>query len=403
MNTKYLHTRFNALKVISIIILVALLSFGLFSCTDNSSVELHAEMVGRWSYSFPPGLEAVPDFDYDTEGGLIDAIAIARADIDSKEYLLLSFDAASGRLNSRVFIFDTEDPVSPRLVSSIAPEKRELESYHVRDITVQDGILYASLFLDKGLWMVDISDPTAPKDLGIAPVEITSNIIVSGDYAYASGQRYDGVTICDISDVENVREIARIDLSTREHCLAVSGDHLFVGIGRTLTVYDISTPSSPKQVGACELAVSEGLVTELPFYQPGEIHWTNWASIINLQASGDYVYVTFGAGQLRVIDVSDPAAPKETTDADLGGFAIALTLKDDYLYMTKSDVESQKLQLVIMDVSEPGNPKVIDSVATESDFGFGGASFAYCWARPQVTNDYIYIAGINYLDVFKLR
>ncbi len=163
-----------------------------------------------------------------------------------------------------------------------------------------------------------------------------------------------------------------------------------------------SAPSFPKQDGTCKLEVTEGLVTDLPFPEPGKIHWGNWVNILDRQASGDYVYVTFGAGKVRIVDVSDPSAPEEVAEVDPGGFAIALTLEGDYLYVTKSDVDTQLLQLVVVDVSEPDNPKMIDSIATESMFGFGGASLAYMWARPQVIGNYVYIAGVNYMDVIEV-
>jgi hypothetical protein len=209
--------------------------------------------------------------------------------------------------------------------------------------------------------------------------------------------------VSDISDTQNVKEVARIDLPSRECHIAVSDRRLYVGIEQTLTIYDISTPASPKKLSAYELNVPEGLVKQLPNPVPGQIHWGNWASIIDLQASDGYVYVAFGAGQLRVIDVSDPLAPHEVADVNIGGFAIALTLQDNLLYMTKSDKESQKLQMCMLDVSQPESPRLLDSVVTESVFGFGGASRAYCWMRPQVVGDYVYIAGVNYMDVIKLR
>jgi len=388
-------------KIFVIVFIVAISSFGLLSCIDTSP---QFEMVGRWDYSFPPGLDTVPDVHYDPEGGLIDAITVNTAEIDGKIYLVLSFDSLSspGENNSRLFIFDTEDPFSPQMVSSIAHASQEREWSLVRSTAIYKNILYASLFGDKGIWMVDISDPANPVDLGISPVEVTNNLVIDGNYAYASGQMYDGVTIVDVSDIQDIREIARIDLPTREHCLAVDHERLYIGIKQTMTIFDISNPASPKTIGTYELEVPEGLVTELPFYT-GEIHWGNWASIIDMHASGNYVYVTFGAGQVRVIDVSDPLFPKEVAEIDLSGFGIALTLEDDYLYITKSDVESQRLQLVIVDISEPSNPKVIDSLATESIFGFGGSSYAYCWARPQVIGKYIYVAGINYMDVIEFK
>jgi hypothetical protein len=371
--------------------------------TSSSESTPQLESAGRWSYSNFPGLEAT-GFAYDHDGGLWDAIAITEAAVDGEDYLLLSFDPNWGPgENSRIFIFDATDPLSLQLVSSIAHPDEERKSYLVRSVAVQDGILYAGLFADKGLWMVDISDPANPKDLGITPVELHDDIIVSGDYAYASGQMFHGFSICDISDVGNVREVARQDISTRDCRLALSGEHLFVGIDNILSIYNVSTPSAPQQAGTLELQVTGNLTTDLPTPKPGQVHWTNWAHINDIQASGDYVYVAFGAGQVRVIDISDPSSPKEMSQADIGGFAIALTFTDNSLYVTKSDAESQKLQFAVVDISDPNSPEIVGSAATDSMFGFGGASLAYMWARPQIIGDYIYVAGINYFDVFRLK
>jgi len=56
-----------------------------------------------------------------------------------------------------------------------------------------------------------------------------------------------------------------------------------------------------------------------------------------------------------------------------------------------------------VDVSEPENPRLIDSIMTESDFILGGVTFAYCWVRPQVIGNLIFIPGMRYLDIFELR
>ena len=385
----------KSLAVLLALILLAISSFG-SSCTDKRSAELHAEIVGQWQYDFPQ--------EYDPKIFFFDSPAITSTSINGKEYLILSFEPSSGPNNSRIFIFDTENPLSPRLISTIAREKQGRDMFLVRSTVVHNNILYSSLFGDEGLWMVDISDPAHPRDLGIAPVELTDNLIVEGDYAYASGQFYNGVSISEISDVQHVREVARIELSSKELCrLAVSGQRLYIGIHQTLTIIDISTPASPKPLCTYELNVPEGLVKELPAPEPGQNIWDSWANIIDLQVSGDYLYVTFGAGQLRVIDVSDPAAPKEVSDINLGGFTIALTLEDDILYVTKSGKEANKIQLCIMDVSQPDNPRLMGCVETQTEFGFGGATLACFWTRPQVIGNYVYVASINYMDVIEIR
>jgi hypothetical protein len=388
-------------------ILIALLSFGSLSCNNNSS-ELTAEIVGRWEYSFPPGLEdEVLEVYYDPEGGLIDAYPLTSAEIDGKTYLIMGFPPHTGRHSTFYFIFDTEDPFSPQLISTITPETQDRHGVMADSCAVSGDILYSFLFLEKGLWLVDISDPANPVDLGILPVEATRNLIVVDGIAYASGQFYDGVTIVDVSDIRDIREIARIDLSSRDCFLEVSDGYLYVGIRQTLTVIDVSDPAAPETLCNYELHVPEGLVRDMPFVGPDdeieEPPWCNLAHIVDLLSYGDYLYVTFGAGQLRVIDVSDPAAPKEVADVELGGFVIAMTLEDDTLYVTKSGNEVSTVQMCLVDVSRPDSPKLMDSLDTESMFGFGGATLGYMWICPQVIGDYVYIAGINYMDIVEIK
>ncbi len=80
-----------------------------------------------------------------------------------------------------------------------------------------------------------------------------------------------------------------------------------------------------------------------------------------------------------------------------------MTLKDELLYVTESDYEDKKIQLIVIDVSESANPGLVSSTTTSSDFVLGWVTFAYCWARPIVVNDIIFVSGMRYLDVLKLK
>jgi hypothetical protein len=383
-------------------VIVLSLAAGL-SCTGKMSATI--ENVGRWSYQFFDGYQSVPDYEQysDPEGGFIEAITFDTVQISGDDYLLLNFPALSSRHNGRIFFFDIKDPLTPKFISSIAPEKQEKLGLQINYVTISGDILYGGVFGDKGLWMVDISNPTNPIDLGVASLGMIQELVISDGYIYGMSQMNYNLPIAYIADPQNTREIGRIDTHSRDCQLAISGHLLFIGLDRTLSIYDVADPSSPQQLGTCNLALSGNLTTELPFPEPGVIHWTNWANIIDLQASGNYVYATFGAGGLRVIDVSDPTAPHELADVDIGGFAIMLALKDDLLYVTKSDAMVQKLEMSVIDVAQPESPQVLDSVTTESLFGFGGATLSHCFMRPQVVGDYVYVAGMNYLDVYKIH
>lgn len=382
--------------------------FPLFSCDSesggiNTKPNIALDYVTQWSYAFPEDL-AETGFDYDPDGGLWDALATKTTTINGTGYLVLSFDPTSSKQNSRIFIFDVSVPMVPSLISSIAVLVQETVSHHIRSMDVRDGILYAGMFGDRGLWMVDLTNPANPVDLGIADVKTNDCVTAFGDhYILSSGQHYDGITICDVADPENVHEVARIDLPSRDVYLDIDGHLIVTGIGKTLTIFDVSDPSDPKQMSQIDLEISGDLTTEPQPPEEGEAHWKNLVNIIDIQASGNYVYATFGAGQVRVIDISDPASPKEIGEVPTGGFAIKASLNGDTLYVTKSDPEQSVLELVVADVSEPLKPVILDTAETESMFAFGGAYLMYMFTRPQVIGEFVYVPGINYFDIFKLN
>ena len=88
---------------------------------------------------------------------------------------------------------------------------------------------------------------------------------------------------------------------------------------------------------------------------------------------------------------------------ELGGFVIAMTLQGETLYVTKSGDDAVTVQLCLVDISQPESPKLMDSVDTESWFGFGGATMAYMWGCPIIVGDYVYIPGVNYMDIVEVK
>ena len=200
-----------------------------------------------------------------------------------------------------------------------------------------------------------------------------------------------------------MKETARIDVPSRDCRLAMRDKTLYVGIAQTITVVDLSLPSSPQTLSRYELPVSSGLSKDPPMPdRPGLIEWERWATINDLWVDGHYLYVSFGAGGLRVVDVSDPKALREVARVDVGGFAISMTRNVDRLYLTKSDRQIRKLQLCVLDVTDPNSPRVLSSTATESDFVLGGVSFAYCWMRPQVVGNHVFVGGLKGMEVITL-
>ena len=93
-----------------------------------------------------------------------------------------------------IFSLDiTRDPVSPSLLSDV-------EIYGlVRQMTVQDGILYAAC-RESGVWIIDVSNPCNLRLITrFDPVELATGIEVAGNVLFL-GTRQNGVECVDVSD-----------------------------------------------------------------------------------------------------------------------------------------------------------------------------------------------------------
>ncbi len=120
--------------------------------------------------------------------------------------------------------------------------------------------------------------------------------------------------------------------------VAVSGSLAFVGSGTTLLVLDVSAPSSPQLLGSVTLP-------EL---------------VDGIAAAGSHAYVANGTSGLRVIDVSNPAAPVEVGVSDVteeGAMDVAVAGSHAY-------VAYGSLGLRVIDVSEPSLPVVVGAIDT---------------------------------------
>ena len=123
---------------------------------------------------------------------------------------------------------------------------------------------------------------------------------------------------------ENVEFVGQIGGSTE--AVAVQGNYAYLGVGPRLMVLNVSDPANPRKVG--QTAVLPDLVQDV-------------------YATGNYAYVA--DGDLRVIDVSIPAAPAEVGFYDTLGYARDVYVAGNYAYVADGDLR-------VIDVSIPAAP-----------------------------------------------
>lgn len=189
-----------------------------------------------------------------------------------------------------------------------------------------------------GLRAVDVSQPAAPALIGSRDsAGWARDVAVSGTHAFvADGDR--GLTVLDLTDPTDISRVANLDTAGEAWAVELAGTRAYVADGTGLGVFDISDPELPVALGALAL--------------PGEAR--------DLDLAGNTVFVAAGSAGLRIIDVSDPAAPRELAAmVDLPVQANAAAAAAGRLYVADS-----AYGLRVFDLTRPAAPAALGGLDT---------------------------------------
>jgi len=301
-----------------------------------------------------------------------------------------------------MIIVDITNPQAPTRVGSML----YIGDYNVK---VSGTHAYAIGFT---MDILDVADPRNPAVLGmfLGPDNIYGGVAVSGNYAYVTDD-YKGLRIIDISDPTATREVARCDNIGGTTAVLVSGRYAYTGNGDGgIRVVDVSDPTTPRAVGATgvRLPVSRLALSGELLCVAGQ-----WAVAIAdvsdptnprqtavyeepliadcLAMTDSLVYVADasepGFGGLRIASISDPSNPTELSRTETPGRACDVAVQGDYAYVADGDSG-----LSVLNVGDPANPVVVGYLRS-----IGGAR------RIAVADNYAYVAcypgGLRIIDI----
>ncbi|MBT3233084.1 MAG: T9SS type A sorting domain-containing protein [Calditrichaeota bacterium] len=237
-------------------------------------------------------------------------------------------------------ILNIADPQIPFLVTQI-------EYPGAIRVTVRDSLLYVAA---NDFFIVDVSDPTEPLELGSFSRYGVTEFSVSEQYIFCTngglGSRGDRIFVLDASDPTNIQRVIR-NLHVRgcDGAIAVNGEHLYFGLFEGLSVFDISDPADHIEIGRLDSLKSYDIAIR-----------GNVAFIVGRRLG-------FGFG-IFTVDISDPTNP--FLISSLGGESCYSIKIVNNLAIASSYREG----IAVADFSDLENPRWTDSYTTE-EFVYG--------------------------------
>ena len=212
-----------------------------------------------------------------------------------------------------------------------------------------------TLLMLGGVWLA----ATQPQ-----PVDAVASVLANPVTDLTGGPTDTTVPAATTADAENVELVGHIGGVTE--AVFVQGNYAYIGEGPRLTILDISSPVSPTVVGKTP-------------------PWPDFVQ--DIYVSGSYAYIAADRAGLRVVDVSDPAAPAEAGLYDAPYHVNGVAVAGGYAY-----VADWPRGLRVVDVTNPAAPVEVGVCGTPG----GGKDVA-------VVGDYAYIAdsggGLRVVDV----
>lgn len=278
-------------------------------------------------------------------------------------------------LQTGLAIVDVSDPLVARTISKINSGL----TYPTQ--ISKDQNLAVIAYGNKGLVIFDVSNPSNPIILKTMSNR-AKGVVVKGNYAYIIDDMAGYLRVIDLNNPSSPVIVANLQIGGVPLDISIDGNSLYIANSGSLKIVDISTPRAPQVIGTGNFPC--GKVTAKPGFAyidgtpNGGIQVVNtsnlsdikivgqldlFKTIKDLAVSGNYLY---GANQdarggfsgLLIADVSIPTSPstvKEINTTQNGAFQVAISGSSTYLADSTNG-------LVIFDVSDPNNAKIVRTV-----------------------------------------
>ncbi|MBX2930038.1 MAG: hypothetical protein KF852_19550 [Saprospiraceae bacterium] len=156
-----------------------------------------------------------------------------------------------------LYILDISNPAAPQILSQTP--RLEVLSGGCDPVVVKGNYAYSTIKIienicgrtgfQSALLVYDVSDPTAPVNVGIYSLGVPNGLGYKGDYLFVCDEGTDRVEVFDISDPLSLQLTNYFISLTDPVDLIVSGDKMIVSAKTEFRFYDISDVADIRPIG----------------------------------------------------------------------------------------------------------------------------------------------------------
>ena len=335
-----------------------------------------------------------------------------------------------------LLLYDITKPSQPVQVGSVFP------TYNVLKVAVSGGRAYLAA-AGAGLLVADVSVPARPVAMGVLTTTgFSFDVAVAGNTAYLA-DGWAGLRSVNVADPSHPSENTTLKTGCWAMGIGLAGSQAYIADGCAgLAVVDVSNTNQPAriaqystdQTNASAVAVSGGVVyiadrnwgvravaeysgarysAESSSGEESSGHGTDWrphprpvetashafvSDVHDVDVQGNYAYVAAGYAGLRVIDLTEPSAPREVGAFVTESYATGIAVQGHYAYLVAYGGSGLYPHGgFILDVTDPTNPVQVGYLP----MGERTSAVAAPW-QIRVSGNYAYIAdeaGIGIMDV----
>ena len=270
-------------------------------------------------------------------------------------------------------ILDVTDPTAPVQVGSLTSLGWSSDVF----ISGRPAFVVGS----GGLRVVDVADPSAPLEVGTLEVFDANRVFISGDLAFVTGGSLEGLLDVDVSHPATLMRVGSLDIGDSGQHVAVSGGLAFVATASGLSIVDVGDPSTPLEVGF--LDIEDGIggvfvsgdwaylrgsrVTVVDVSDPsnpvGAGYLGPWGQALDAFVTGDLAFLANAGAGLLILNVSDPRVPVEVGWLSIPGYSMSVSASGDLAYIGSFDPDTGLSAFRVLDISDPNRPAVVGSVS----------------------------------------